>query len=93
MIEQVQQVEICLDLRVSMNLMHCPLAFSPLCTGAQPFRRFRIDSSRIQTGFKQAPLEASGSYQKRKASNLIQRFIHHLTVAGVDLHCPLPDMA
>ena len=24
---------------------------------------------------------------------LIQRFIHHLTVAGVDLHCPLPSMA
>ena len=62
--------------------MHCPLAFSPLCTDAQPFRRFRIDSSRIQTGFKQAPPEAAGSYQKRKASNLIQRFIHHLTVAG-----------
>ena len=51
------------------------------------------DSESIQVVFKQAPPEAFGSNQKRKASNLIQRFIHHLTVAGVDLHCPLPGMA
>ncbi len=47
------------------------------------------DSELIQVAFKQAPFEAAGSCQKRKSSNLIQRFINHLTVAGVDLHCPL----
>ena len=51
------------------------------------------NSESIQAGFKQAPPEAVSSYQKRKASNLIQRFINLLTMAGVDLHCPLPDMA
>ena len=51
------------------------------------------ESESIQEGFKQAPPEAVSSYQKRKASNLIQRFNDHLTVAGVDLHCPLPGMA
>ena len=51
------------------------------------------NSESIQAGFKQAPPEAVSSYQKWKASNLIQRFNDHLTVAGVDLHCPLPGMA
>ena len=51
------------------------------------------NSESIQAGFKQAPPKAVSSYQKRKASNLIQRFNDHLTVAGVDLHCPLPGMA
>ena len=40
---------ICLDLQVSTNLMPCPLAFSPLGTGAQPFRirnRFKQGSNK-----------------------------------------------
>ena len=38
------------------------------------------ESESIQARFKQAPPEAVSSYQKRKVSNLTQRFINHLTV-------------
>ena len=52
-----------------------------------------LDSESIEAGFKQALPDAVSSYQKRKVLNLIQCFIHHLTVAGVDLHRPLLGMA
>ena len=93
----------CEDLRIYSyewyrNLSRFAVEYEPDALSAEIFATGHRcatlpESESIQAGFKQAPPKEAGSCHKRKASNLIQRFINLLTMAGIDLHCPLSGMA